>query len=435
MIQQKFDKNKLYNSLDIQRKNNDTLRTGTPSRDDFERDYSRIVHSAAFRRLQSKTQVFGIGEGDFHRTRLTHSMEVSQIARGIVLALNHKDKLLSAEEAKIDSSLIEAAALAHDFGHPPFGHQGERALNKQMLEHDSEGFEGNAQTFRILTRLERGQGLNLTRATLMAILKYPILYKDALNKNIDSNNPPKTSIYENDKGYFDWILESLNEKEKFYYQEFDSNYYKDKHNQTNNKTLECSIIELADDIAYATHDLEDTLRLNLVDLTSVIKILNDYKHDSYPAICSAIEKLENKKDLHFSQTIKDAIADIITTLISNVMLKENGCFISYRIKYRATLPKELQSLIKELTQFVKKNVIDDQKVQTIEWKGGFLVKQLFKAFYNESKLLPQKERDLIDTEYNKARVICDYISGMTDSYAIKMYSRLYETKESRLFDI
>ncbi|ANF98576.1 hypothetical protein AR543_01445 [Paenibacillus bovis] len=425
--------------MDSERKESDLNRTGTPSRDDYERDYGRIVHSAAFRRLQSKTQVFGVGEGDFHRTRLTHSMEVAQIARGISLALNLKDSILNGIHGKIDTSLIEAAALSHDFGHPPFGHQGERALNEKMINFG--GFEGNAQTFRILTRLERGNGLNLTRATLMAILKYPILYSQAVNVEVYNQHkysPPKTSVYDDDKERFEWVTNILEPNEKDYYSELDKMDHKQKHHKTKHKSLECSIIELADDIAYATHDVEDALRLKLIDISELIDILKKYRLENDKALIKAANKLEDLikgKINHSSQIIKDAIADIISLFISSVKIQEENCYTSPRIRYKAVLPAKLEDLINDLTKIVKEKVIDLQRVQTLEWKGGYVVKKLFEALQSEKKLLRISDQVLINTGMNLERVVCDYIAGMTDSYAIKMYSRLYESKESRLFDI
>lgn len=436
MIQTKLKSNSLYNAKDIQRIKELPARSGYPVRDDFERDYSRIVHSAAFRRLQSKTQVIGVGEGDFHRTRLTHSMEVAQIARGIVLSLNLKSNHLNKEHKQIDTSLIEAAALAHDFGHPPFGHQGERALNEMMYKKAKSGFEGNAQTLRILTRLERGVGLNLTRATLLAILKYPIKFDEAVEesryKDLSQFSPPKSNIYPEDSEIFNWLLLPFNDKEKDFYLTLEAKHAKE-HKQTSYKTFECSIIELADDIAYATHDLEDAMRLDFIKVEEVIELLeNNNQINGVPAV---IEKFKKKVKGHLSEQIKDATADLISIFISSVEIKVRDEIKHPRLKYYAYHDKEIRKLIKSFKNLVYANVIRLPRVQTIEWKGGHIIREMFNAFFDETKLLPLEDQELIKNGYDKARVVCDYIAGMTDSYALKMFSRLYEARESRLFDI
>lgn len=171
-------------------------RVGDP-RSPFQRDRARIMHSAAFRRLQGKTQVMGVGEGDFHRTRLTHSIEVSQIGYGLLQVLQSKKQNLdeNAQKWLPERDLIEAACLAHDLGHPPFGHKGEQALHEAMLQHG--GFEGNGQTLRIITKLEkykeRGKGLYPTRRLTLGILKYPRSIK-----NFDLHafsHPPRLRTY------------------------------------------------------------------------------------------------------------------------------------------------------------------------------------------------------------------------------------------------
>ena len=151
-------------------------------RDNFSRDRARVIHSAFFRRLQGKTQVLGLGESDFYRTRLTHSIEVAQVASGIVETLRDDSSLTSFRQFLPSQTLIEAIALAHDIGHPPFGHGGEVALNYVMRNHG--GFEGNAQTLRICTKLGEysdDSGLNLTRRTLLGLLKYPAHYSSVVN--------------------------------------------------------------------------------------------------------------------------------------------------------------------------------------------------------------------------------------------------------------
>lgn len=422
----------LYSSVDMERRKPTSLLAAREARDEFEKDLGRIIHSAAFRRLQAKTQVHGREEGDFHRSRLTHSMEVAQIARGIVIHLNHDHPFFN-QGKPIDVSLIEAAALAHDLGHPPFGHRGEEALHECMRAFG--GFEANAHTFRLLTCLEgeRGIGLNLTRALLLAILKYPIVLDDAVNPKQYLRDkrvrPPKSSVFRDDLPAFEWVLNGFEKEEKAFL--LTADFISDRHARTRYKTLECSIIDLADDIAYGTHDVEDAINLRFIGLMDLKERLAPYAHDAYPEIAHAfgiLERLESV-DTYESVELKKVFSALISTMIMNVDVKEQPKrWSSPRLRYFAVLPHSLRKLLDELKQLVLERVIHSQRVQTEVWHGAYMVKKLFEAVMNEERLLSEKDRHLISlasSDAERARIVCDYIAGMTDFYAKKLYGQLF----------
>ncbi|MHA7965751.1 anti-phage deoxyguanosine triphosphatase [Paenibacillus sp. CAU 1782] len=441
MILQKNLQNSFYNETDSERKADlPDAKARVSVRDDFERDYGRILHSAAFRRLQAKTQVIAVSEGDFHRTRLTHSLEVAQIARGIATSLNENtDKL----NGKIDTSLIEAAALAHDLGHPPFGHQGERALNTCMRRFDL-NFEGNGHTFRLLTALEghHGHGLNLTRAALLSVLKYPASMKMLNNIKVDGN-PPKSSIFDEDMAAFQWVLEPFSDEEKNYLTAY-SGVSEGKHGTTLNKTFECCIVELADDIAYATYDLEDALKLQMISREDLVRVLEHYRDDCPEGIANAINRFLKTGDINDDKyKMKHLFADLVWGFINHVEIEEvsfdqaSQRLVSNRLRYRAVVNEGTRNLLAGLKQLVITHVIKSQRVQTFEWRGGHIIQNLFNAMIHDKHLLPQDEKShwSSSSDSHNARIVCDYLSGMTDNYALKMYSRLFESAGGKLFDI
>jgi dGTPase len=420
-------KNALYTDVDQERRHQESPRSARDIRGPFERDYGRIIHSAAFRRLQSKTQVLGVEAGDFHRTRLTHSLEVAQIARGIAAQLN-RTVWQGESERQLDLTLIEAAALAHDLGHPPFGHQGERALNCCMRQYG--GFEGNAHTFRLLTRLEgkRGEGLNLTRGLLLSVIKYPVRYDQAVKLlgSAQRDQPPKSSVFSCDREVFEWLLSPYSPKEQSFFQE--QMPAPKGCRLTRHLTLECSIIELADDIAYATHDLEDAISLGWVEPAELAEQLAEWGHlPEELRNASALLRGPSLKETDAKHRLKNAIAYLISGFVTRVSVESQGEEgYSPRFRYRAVLEPEWLHFIERLKKIVKQRVIDSPPVQATGWKGERVVRLLFDAFRDEVKLLPESDRMIIQASpEDKERIICDYIAGMTDQFALKWAQKLY----------
>jgi len=414
------------------------------STDDSEaqRDRARIIHSSSFRRLQSKTQVLGIGESDFYRTRLTHSLEVAQIGSGICEKL--KEKYI-AENNLIEwiptLSQIEAICLAHDIGHPPFGHGGEVALNYHMNELG--GFEGNGQTLRIVSKLGEyspDKGLDLTRRTMLGLLKYPVLHKQVASYkhvcacktsiNIDAYKPPKC-IHDDDNDILDWILTGLPESDtkKFKESKEKSGKFKSKY-----KAFDTSIMELADDISYGVHDLEDALALRLV----TERVWNDeviLKLDGRNVISENIDFYTSKLFSNSNKERKHAISKLIGYFIPEITIINQNEFETPLLDLQAVMSEEASNLLQVLKDFVYKNVIKRPEVQTLEYKGQQMVLSLFEVLQeNPERLLPASTYQEYSKSQNPKRVICDYISGMTDIYATKLYHKLFSPDMGSIFD-
>jgi dGTPase len=416
-------------------------------RDPFQRDRARIMHSASFRRLQSKTQVMGSGQSDFYRTRLTHSLEAAQIGSGITAQLRYKTPELCAALFPNSDSLIETICLAHDIGHPPFGHGGEIALNYMMRDHG--GFEGNGQTLRIVARLETYSehfGMNLTRRTLLGLMKYPQLI-EALSKEskpskaanfrqlkADEWHPPK-GLYSDDQDIIDWILEPLSTTDRTLFQSM-SLQDKNKHQKTRFKSLDCSIMELADDIAYGIHDLEDAIVTKVVnrddfDREVIKKLLqiDDVWLQEYSVTLT--EKLFS--DHHHLQ--KDAIGGLVNYLITAIELTDLNeqndiSFSEPLLRYNATLSTSTAEALKIFKDFVYFYVIKLTSLQRLEYRGQQIVMELFEALSSDpNRLLPSNSakrwQQAVDNKQNSQRVIADYIAGMTDDYATRLYQSLF----------
>ncbi len=438
-------------------------------RSQFDRDEARLIHSAAFRRLQSKTQVLGLGESDFYRTRLTHSMEVAQIGRGIVQYLEKSGEFSEYKEYLPDMALISAICLAHDIGHPPFGHGGEVALNYCMRNHG--GFEGNGQTLRILGKLDKyteQHGLNPTRRMLLGVLKYPAAYSSLVNDSFyesesnsdvpywlfkaDAQKPPKC-YYDTDKDIVEFIFEGFDEEDVKKFTAFEPK--EEKHQCTRFKSLDCTIMNLADNISYSLHDLEDALSLGMISREQWQKHFNDND-----GLFDIIENLENEKlekETNFdcitrklfgdeSYERKDAIGRLVNLMITNAEIVDNGSDCeNLLLGLEVKLKKEIENLREHIFILVKKVVIKDVNVQQLEFKGQKLVIELFQVLAkdperflpNSTKLIWKESTKNLPVERQESaqmRVICDFIAGMTDDYAAKFYEKFFTPNKGSIFD-
>ncbi|MBF7691682.1 anti-phage deoxyguanosine triphosphatase [Acinetobacter pollinis] len=427
-------------------------------RNEWERDYSRLINSAAFRRLQTKTQVLGLGESDFYRTRLTHSMEVAQIGVGIVKWLKFGDYSKKLKQKKLEkilpsSALINAICLAHDLGHPPFGHGGEVALNICMRDYG--GFEGNGQTLRILTKLEKyshENGLNPTRRLLLGVLKYPVSYSSVNNcssyeelssskwlAKADLQKPPKCYL-DSEKEVVSWVLKPFKESDQT---KFQYSTPTERHNKPSYHSLDASIMELADDISYSLHDLEDAISLGLVKKEDwedhkekKSYLFKNFELNSYQSISDLEKDLFSKK----SYLRKKAIGELVQTFIMKIYLHEVPGFNHDLLKWNATMDTLHLELQKHICSLVYSKVIKSTNVQLLEFKGQKLIVELFEIFkVDPFRLLPKSaltQYESIPKEHKneRMRIICDYIAGMTDEYATKLYEKIYHPHKGSIFD-
>ena len=410
--------------------------TQDPKRNPYMRDKARILHSAFFRRLQSKKQIHDVDVSDFGRTRLTHTLEVAQIATGIREVLSQKN---DAEITKLlpDIFCIEAAALAHDLGHPPNGHGGERALNYLMLNHG--GFEGNAQTFRIVAKLgEYEKGLNLTRATMLGMLKYPVLYNDVVNTNIYPTQerfpqfykfaPPKC-IFKSEEKTLDWLLAPFNKKDQKKYLQIE--FQEQKHSKAKYLNFFASIVDLADDIAYGVHDLEDAIALRLISI-------KDYEEqkENFKTLEENCQSTTQDLFSSCSKKRKSMISKIVHLFTNNVKVEVKGIFESLVLDCKVTLPTDLKKLLANLKKFIEEKVILRRENQLMEFKLQNITVELFYCLCsNVENFLPEKYYKRIkEKEDSKERVVCDYIAGMTDRYLIKLYRTLFSPDCGSIFD-
>jgi len=418
-------------------------------REEYERDRARVIHSSAFRRLQAKTQILGVLEGDFHRTRLTHSMEVAQIGRGLVLNLQKKFPELNDLLPRLEQ--IETTGLAHDLGHPPFGHGGETALNCAMADYG--GFEGNGQTLRILTLLESHSpenGLDLTRRTLLGVLKYPVPYAnlcktsspDATDKSANLNfqqtwKPPKCFL-DTEQEVFNWIVAPLSNTDQVRFCEY-TRPTTQSHGRSLHKALDTSLMNLADDIAYGVHDFEDGIVLRLLTREHWQEVAQqlDPKWAEKNNLLQIETMLFTRTD-NSGYSRRQGVGALVHALISSAELKLNDEFEEPLLGWNVILPEEPQRFLKALKETVSRHVIQLNTVQAATFKGRKIVLSLFDALSAEPEMLLPSSFQLLwkeaKSDLQQKRILCDFIAGMTDQYANRFYERLFLPGHGSVFD-
>ncbi len=349
------------------------------TRSEFQRDRDRILHSAAFRRLKHKTQVFVSHEGDHYRTRLTHSLEVSQIARSICRVFS------------LNEDLAETLSISHDIGHPPFGHAGEQALSEAMINYG--GFDHNEQAIRVVHLLEKKyfdfDGLNLTWETLEGLAKHngPII-----------KNVPQTIV-------------NLNDKFNLKLNEFSS--------------IEAQIASIADDIAYNNHDLDDGLRAgfftyeDLKELPVLSKILDEFPNNYRTRDTQRINNEITRKSTALM------IEDVINTIKLNIKKFDLSSDKEVRMLDGkiASFSDKFSRDVDSIKSFLNSKMYNHDKVIKMTNDASQIITFLFRKFMDDENLMHKDFKIRLENE-NKARVVCDYIAGMTDNYASEIYKSI-----------
>ncbi|CAA6690053.1 MULTISPECIES: dGTP triphosphohydrolase [unclassified Lentimonas] len=421
-------KNKFYNAFDLERFP-DTPVADSDYRNAFQIERDRIIFSYPFRRLQSKTQVFQSGEYDFYRTRLTHSIEVAKIGRSICEYLRASSDQLN-DRFYIDADLTEAVGLAHDMGHPPFGHIGERKLNELMHEHG--GFEGNGQTLRILTELiyERPgatKGIAPTRAFLDGVMKYKALHHECIGQKADGSPdyPEHHFIYDEQANWRSTI--------------FGGNEIPAELNNpkalNSFKSIECQIMDWADDTAYSLNDIVDGIHARYINVGSITEwaATQDLNADETALIeklCQVIR--EDRYESHFGARIG--------RFVHGCTLTPRSGFLSDRTNRHAfdlTIAADVKAESKLYKRIALDLIFRSPQLQQIEFKGGHILEKLFRALCEHCgnddghglRILPVQVQELLKHETTTAgrhRRLCDFTAGLTDSLAVRTYKRLYD---------
>ena len=396
----------------------------------FQRGRDRLIHNASFRRLQAKTQVFLSGEYDFYRTRLTHSIEVGQIAGSIARFLNNSSPQLR-NDFHIDTVLVEACALAHDIGHPPFGHAGESQLHELMLPWG--GFEGNAQTLRLITEIiftsgRSRRGMNPSRAFMDGVLKYKTLFSQW-------ENPRKHFLYDDQKKYLDFVFDG---------RPFPDDLTPGK--ELNSfRSLECQIMDWADDTAYSLNDLVDSANAGFISLTKVQRWAANENLDSEEAAY-----LETLMQAIGEGNLERVMNRKIGTFVEGCQLVERDNFMSdrtNRYKYGMVIDPQVIKEQKLYARLAVKLVFRSPQVCQLEHKGHTMLARLFKALEENYMVDGPPKLALLSGDFEEematapndpprqARIICDYLAGMTDGFASRIYKRMFDPDFGSIVDL
>lgn len=447
-----------------------------PYRSEWSRDLARLIHSRAFKQLQGKTQLLPGQQSDFYRNRLTHSLEVAQVAKSIAYKLNYDLKSTGAGY-EIEPEICEFAALAHDIGRPPFGHLGEKALNLKMKE--SGGFEGNAQTFRILTKLakkhlipgtvyetgitsdgeDKRVGLNLTYRTLASVIKYDLEIPEKSHYDHEENVKLVKGYYGTEQNIIKEIKKAITGNE----------------NAKNLRTIESSILDIADDIAYATYDLDDAFKIGYVKPIDVISVKpnvienitkkinrnlgTEYHIDeilevyfslfkelfSPPIDTEGITLTDNEKEIIYTSSLRmsvqasDKIAmngyyrvNFISKLIGRFIRSVSIDKIDSTTPALSTIKVEPRILleIEALKNYMYHIQVMHPDLRLVNHRGKEVISYIFDCFtdkINGPDLLPGDVRVIYENainEMSRKRAVCDYIAGLSDSQALELYNRL-----------
>ncbi|PID80948.1 deoxyguanosinetriphosphate triphosphohydrolase [bacterium DOLJORAL78_65_58] len=395
----------------------------------FQRGRDRLIHNAAFRRLQAKTQVFLSGEYDFYRTRLTHSIEVAQIAGSIARYLNASSEHLR-PGFEIDLALVESCALAHDIGHPPFGHAGEGKLHELMRPWG--GFEGNAQTLRLITEIiftsgRSRRGMNPTRAFMDGVLKYKTLFSQW-------ENPRNHFLYDDQQRYLDFVFAG---------RPFPAELTPGK-TLNGLRSLECQIMDWADDTAYSLNDLVDSANAGFIGMVQVERWAQEKNIAAEEA-----RFLEGLLESMRGGGLERAMNRKIGTFVEACRLVERDTFmndLTNRYRFGVELDEAVVREQKLYARLAVELVFRSPQICQLEHKGNHMLARLFQALVENYlgggkprlALLSgdfEKEMDGARTDTARARIICDYLAGMTDGFASRIYKRMFDPDFGSIVDL